>query len=46
MEFRNYAYYKEELAKGIPSTKIAKKLYENKIVLEKEGMIFVRLVNI
>jgi len=39
----DYAYYPEELAKGIADTKIARKLYENKIEDEKDGLIFIRL---
>jgi hypothetical protein len=38
-----FGYYPEELAKGFADTKIARKLYENKIAYEQDGLIFIRL---
>ena len=38
-----YAFYRDELAKRIADTKIARKLYNSRIVKEMDGIIFIRL---
>lgn len=41
----SFAYFPEELAKGIADSPIARKLYGDRIVLPKDNYIYVRLKN-